>query len=154
MGLTVKRIMRGRVAIIIVAVVAVVVLRVYLAEGASSHSPTAPTWLQGLAARVARNDGDSSPTSAQWALTRERAAAPLVGLTPATAPNNDPVYVVVMTGHFVDYTVSVPPGASAPRGTCVAFTVDATSHEIRDYGLGPRLVDTSSVRQWHPLTLK
>lgn len=128
-------------------------LGVSLAQGAASHSASAATWLQSLAARVARDGGDTSPTSAQWALTTERSAAPLVGLSAATAPDNDPVYVVVMTGRFVASSASFPPGASAPSGTCIAFTVDATSHVIRDYGIGPRSVDTSSVRQWHPLTL-
>jgi hypothetical protein len=149
----VKWIMPWRVAIIMVAAAAALGLGVYLAQAASSHSPSAPTWLQGLAAQTALGNGDASPTSAQWALTTERAAAPLVGLTSATAPDNAPEYVVVMIGHFVDNNAFMPSGASAPRGTCVTFTVDPSSHVIRDFGIAPRPLDTSSVGQMRSLTL-
>ncbi len=148
-----KRIMRRRVLIITVAAAAALGLGVYLAQAASSHSPGAPTWLQSLAAQEAFNNGDASPTSAQWVLTTERAAAPLIGLTSATAPDNAPEYVVVMIGQFVDNNAFMPSGASAPRGTCIAFTVDPSSHVIRDFGIAPRPLDTSSVGQMRPLTL-
>jgi hypothetical protein len=139
--------------IIMVAAAAALGLGVYLAQAASSHSPSAPTWLQSLAARQASNHGDASPTSAQWVLTTERAAAPLIGLTSATAPDNAPEYVVVMIGHFVDKNAFMPSGASAPRGTCIAFTVDPASHVIRDFGIAPHPLDTSSVGQMQSLTL-
>jgi hypothetical protein len=150
----VKRIMRRRVLIIMVAAAAALGLGVYLAQAASSHSPSAPTWLQSLAAQEASNNGDASPTSAQWVLTTERAAAPLIGLTAATAPDNAPEYVVVMIGHFVDKNASMPSGALAPpRGTYIAFTVDPASHMIRDFGIAPHPLDTSSVGQMQSLTL-
>ena len=148
-----KRIMRRRISVIMVAAAAALGLGVYLAQAASSHSPSAPTWLQSLAAREAFNNGDASPTSAQWVLTTERAAAPLIGLTAATAPDNAPEYVVVMIGHFVDKNAFMPSGASPPKGTYIAFTVDPASHGIRDFGIAPHPLDTSSVGQMRPLTL-
>ena len=102
---------------------------------------------------MASNNEDTSPTSALWVLTTERAAAPLVGLTSATAPDNAPEYVVVMIGHFVDNNAFMPSGASAPRGTCLTFTVDPSSHVIRDFGIVPHPLDTSSVGHMHSLTL-
>ena len=63
--------MRRRISVIMVAAAAALGLGVYLAQAASSHSPSAPTWLRSLAAQVARDNGDASPTSAQWALTTE-----------------------------------------------------------------------------------
>jgi len=148
----VKRIMRRRISVIMVAAAAALGLGVYLAQAASSFSPSAPTWLQSLAAQMARDNGDASQTSAQWALTTERAAAPLVGLTSATAPDDAPEYVVVIIGQFVDYNAFMPSGASPPRGACVSFTVDPASHGIRDIGIAPRALDTSTVGEMHPLT--
>lgn len=148
-----KRIMRRRVLIIMVAAMAALGLGISLAQAASWHAPSAPIWLQTLAAREAVNNGDASPTSAQWVLTTERAAAPLIGLTAATAADNAPEYVVVMSGHFVGKNAFTPSGASAPRGTYIAFTVDPASHGIRDFGIAPRPLDTSSVGEMRPLTL-
>ena len=139
--------------IIEVAAAATLGLGVYLAQAAPSHSPSAPSWLQNLAAHVARDNGDASPTSAQWALTSERAAAPLVGLTAATAPDDAPEYVVVMIGQFVNNNAFMPTGASPPRGTCVSFTVDPSSHMIRDFGIAPHPLDTSTLGQMHSLKL-
>jgi hypothetical protein len=136
----------------IVALAATVTSVLVLTHAASPASRPAPAWLQSAAAQVARRNGDATPTSVVWALTTERAAAPLVGLTAATAPDDDAVYVVVMRGQFTDELASRPAGASAPTGTCIAFTVDATRHTIRDFGIGAP-VDTSSVGQLRPLTL-
>lgn len=114
--------------------------------------PVAPAWLGRLAAQVARVDGDATPGSARWTLTTERAAAPLVGLTAATAPDDARVYVVVLTGHFVAENVSFPAGASAPTGAWIVFTVDARDRTIRDFGIGGP-VGTSSVGPLKPLAL-
>ena len=148
-----KRITRRRVLIILVAVAAIMGLGVYLAQAAPSHSPSAPSWLQSLAAHVARDDGDASPTSALWVLTTERAAAPLVGLTSATAPDDAPEYVVVMIGQFVDDMTFSPSGSSPSRGPCITFTVDPSSHMIRDIGIAPHALDTSSLGRMHSFTL-
>jgi hypothetical protein len=149
----VKRIMRRRVLIVMVAAAAIMGLGVYLAHAAPSHSPSAPGWLQSLTARVARDKGDASPASALWVLTTERAAAPLVGLTSATAPDDAPEYVVVMIGQFVDYMTFAPSGSSPSRGTCITFTVDPSSHTIRDFGIAPHALDTSALGEMHSLTL-
>jgi len=149
----VKRITRRRFLIVMVAAVAALGLGAYLAQAAPSHSPSAPTWLQNLAAHATRDKGDASPTSAQWVLTTERAAAPLVGLTAATAPDDAPEYVVVMIGQFAEYMTFAPSGSSPSRGTCLTFTVDPSSHMIRDFGIALHPPDTSALGEMHSLAL-
>jgi hypothetical protein len=146
---------RRRMLLLFSMVVAAAALAggILLTRVAPAASSVAPPWLQSLAAQVARSNGDAAPTSVRWALTTERAAAPLVGLTAATAPDDGAVYIVVMRGRFTDYLASIPAGASLPTGTCIAFTADAARHTVRDFGIsGP--IDTSSVGQMQPLRLK
>jgi len=124
---------------------------------ASSSATPPPDWLRQVSANVASENGDSSPTSLQFALTTAQDAAPLVGLS-ATDPSvqSDPgrqEYVVVMTGQF-EAVNAFGPGAPPPKGTTVVITVDPVSHTILDFGITPAAVDTASVGGLTPFTLQ
>ncbi len=67
---------------------------------------------------------------------------------------NVPVYLVVLTGHFIARDVSGPgdpTGSKAPRGSVATFTVALGSHEVLDGGIQDRIPDLSSLGTPHPL---
>jgi hypothetical protein len=81
-----------------------------------------------------------------FALTTMADAAPSVGLQAASLLNpTQHVYLIVMTGHFVDAHAFIAPGQPAPSGTTITFTVDPKTQGIRDFGLSNASPDTSSV---------
>jgi hypothetical protein len=117
-----------------------------------SSSPP-PEWLVALAQKTAANTGDSSPDSAVWALTTYAEAGPSLGGT-AEDLGRDPgqqVYLVVMTGHFVN-THSFSP-ANIPDSECstLVFGVDPVTHYIDDFGLGNAAADGVTVEHMSPL---
>jgi len=84
---------------------------------------------------LVKHEGDIRPTWAKAVVTTHQQA--LRSCTPGdTVPGNPTVYLVVMKGHFVDYSAPRPPGAPPPRGTYVCFDVLARSFRISDYGIG------------------
>ena len=142
--------------IVLAAAAVVVLVGVALVPHGQSSSKAlepapspAPEWLVALAQRTAANTGDSSPDSAVWALTTYTKAGPSLGGT-AKDLGRDPdqqVYLVVMTGDFVN-THSFGP-ANVPDSKCstLVFGVDPVTHYIDDFGLGN--VDASSVTVEH-----
>jgi hypothetical protein len=93
----------------------------------------APTWLSAEAATMAADNGDATPSSAQWVLTDADTAAPAVGLE-SGAPGLE-VYLVVMRGDFLAYQAKVPAGASLPTGTVMTFMADVSSRKVTDWGV-------------------
>jgi hypothetical protein len=62
------------------------------------------------------------------------------------APSN-PVHVVTVKGHFVDYMASVPPGDPFPSGTEMAFTVeDSTGFVLSEHVGGKKLSTATTAR--------
>src|SRR5579862_1055690 len=56
------------------------------------------------------------------------------------------VYVVEVTGGtFTDNAASRPPGASAPSGSVLTFTLDAQSFSVTDFGLTDTAPDLSQI---------
>ena len=49
--------------------------------------------------------------------------------------SNEPVYVVQISGQFVDYLASVPPGQPFPRGNTIELIIDRSSLRITDDSL-------------------
>ncbi len=133
---------------------AVIALVVAVGFTPAAHSATVapPAWLTTLAEQVAGNSGDSSPTAAHYALTTEGDAAPAVGLVTSNLSDAGQArYLVVLTGNFTDVHARVPLGASDPKGTTIAFTVNPETHGIQDFGLSNG-VDTSTVSGMAPFS--
>lgn len=108
-----------------------------------SASSPAPEWLVALAQKTAANMGESSPESAVWALTTYAKAGPSLGGT-AKDLGRDPdqqVYLVVMTGHFVN-RASFSPNGGDQKGSTLVFGVDPVTHYVNDFGLGNVAADS------------
>jgi hypothetical protein len=92
--------------------------------------------LDAVARQTATASGDAKPTSMQAVATSES-----VAVTVATPGDSVPggagetVYLVVMKGDFTLGDAPVPPGASAPTGHYLTFTVATGSLRILDLGL-------------------
>jgi hypothetical protein len=98
-----------------------------------------PTWLVDRAYRMAYANGDLTPDSAAWVLSDADTIAPAVGLE-----HGDPAlreYLLVLEGDFTAFGAKVPPGADLPRGSVLAFAVDAATREVTDFGVGGGPVD-------------
>lgn len=92
--------------------------------------------LDALALRIATASGDAKPASVQAVETSEGAAVTVA--TPGDSipgSSSETVYLVVMKGDFTLGNVPVPPGASAPTGHYLTFTVATGSLGILDMGL-------------------
>ncbi len=116
-----------------------------------SSSP-APEWLAALAQKTAANMGESSPESAVYALTTYAKAGPSLGGT-AKDLGRDPaqqVYLIVMTGHFVN-TRSFSPNGDDQKGSTLVFGVDPVTHYINDLGLLNAAATTVTVEHMSPL---
>jgi len=86
--------------------------------------------LQRIARGLARQNGDPALHHGYIALTlREQAAAPDI------VNSNQPVYQIVLHGHFTCGACSVPPGAHAPSGTWVTSAIDRETLQGTDFGI-------------------
>jgi hypothetical protein len=94
--------------------------------------------LTAMAERIAKGNGDATPTQVTVVLTTHAKA--LTSATPGdTVPGTGKirVYLISMRGHFVANDVSVPPGAAAPKGRYLSVVVDARTFSGLDLGIGP-----------------
>ena len=99
-----------------------------------------------LAQKTAANMDESSPESAVYALTTYAKAGPSLGGT-AKDLGRDPdqqVYLIVMTGHFVN-THSFSPNGGDQKGSTLVFGVDPVTHYINDLGLTNAAATTVTV---------
>lgn len=95
-------------------------------------APTSTT-LSATAARVAQALGEPNPSSKRYVKTTRGAANGLDG----TKVNTDQtVYKIEMNGAFSVPGAKVPHGKKAPTGTIATVTVDATTGEVVDWGIG------------------
>jgi hypothetical protein len=93
--------------------------------------------------------GTAVPSTAWWAKSRHRVAVKVT--SGAVIASNQPVYVIVITGHFTDRTVSVPAGQSFPTGTVASFVIDAQSFRLLDAGVAGRSPKLSELGTIHNL---
>jgi hypothetical protein len=92
--------------------------------------------LDAVALQTATASGDATPTSVQAVATSEGAAVTVATPGDSTpASSSETVYLVVLKGNFTLGNVPVPPGASAPTGHYLTFTVATGSLAILDLGL-------------------
>lgn len=113
--------------------------------------PQAPAFLVALAAREAAGNCDSHPDSAVYLRTTRQTAEAMAG---DGVDSDQPVYLVQLRGHFVDY------GAHGiyrrrddfPRGTAVTFNVDARTHGILDFGIGGPAAGLPQLGEVHDFT--
>jgi hypothetical protein len=86
--------------------------------------------LEKNAADEARLNGDASVHSGYVILTtREQAAGPDI------VNGDQPVYELVLQGHFTCGTCSIPPGAKTPTGSVMTSSVDRQTLQGLDFGL-------------------
>jgi hypothetical protein len=92
-----------------------------------------------IALGAARSAGDPAPTLIQHS-EGTRVAANHVD-SGDIVPGSDWSYLIAERGRFVLNDVSVPAGASAPRGSVLTLIVSAHSHEVTDFGVSDRYPD-------------
>ena len=60
--------------------------------------------------------------------------------------SNEPVWVFVAHGDFVDNSLSIPHGGKPPRVPTIVLVVDRSTGEVLDWGADPRTeIDTSAM---------
>jgi hypothetical protein len=62
-----------------------------------------------------------------------------------TRPSISAVYFVVLQGEFEDTQAYLPPGAPAPMGMEIDFTIDPTTHRILDFGISDQIPDVAAL---------
>ncbi len=87
--------------------------------------------------------GDRHPDSARYVLTTELLADAGTQGGVVAHSCNQPVYLVVLTGHFVANDVPRPPGAASPHGTVATATYPVDGGEGGGFGLSSRSYDLS-----------
>ena len=125
-----------RTAAVVCAVVALSLAgaRVFAASQAPRHGSSAISRrIEAVACRIARGMGDRSRCQVVWVATRRQAANREAGGD--IVDTNQPVYLVAVRGRFVDRMASVPPGASAPRGTVLTLVLDRAHLQVLDLGV-------------------
>ena len=160
-----KNLMRSTVPVAFLVVLAAVAVAVLvglvlvphgqsLSKAHEPSSPSAPEWLVALAQKTATNMGDSSPASAVWALTTYGKSGQSLGGTAEDLGRHpdQQVYLVVMTGHFVN-KASFSPNGGDQKGSTLVFGVDPVTHSINDLGLSNVAATTMAVEHVSPLVL-
>jgi len=102
-----------------------------------------PSFVDEIATSVATSLGDPTPATAVSILTTSQAA--VSAASGGIVDSDQPVYLAVLTGSFVDNHAYVPPESDAPTGSVVTITVDAATQEILDLSVGDHQVDLSSL---------
>lgn len=113
------------------------------ADGAVQVAAAAPpAFVVAAAKREAAALGDPDPTSAQYVLTRHRAA--VKASSGATVTSNQPVYLIVLTGQFKTGPVGPSPGRPV-TGTFATEVLDARTGRDTDFGVGSQRVPIRSL---------
>jgi hypothetical protein len=108
---------------------------------AAPSTSRVPAFVTAAANRVAAINGDAHPSSAAWVKTTRQTAVSAESTD--TVDSNQPVYYVVLHGHFAATKGYLGPGAAVPTGTILTLTVDASTGEVLDNGLSNRTPDFS-----------
>jgi hypothetical protein len=101
--------------------------------------------LRTMALQASSANGVSSPKTIEAVASPDRQAAEKV-VSGDIVNDHVAVYVVEVTGGtFTDNTASTPPGAPAPSGSVLTFTVDAQSFRVTDFGLTNTAPDLTKI---------
>jgi hypothetical protein len=96
--------------------------------------------------RQAAAQGDSSPVSAQVALTTEAKALAMADTSVTIAgAGSIPVYLVIMRGHFTPSGIPVPPGFVPPTGPDLEMLFDARTMQLLAMGVGGPSLHTPTI---------
>ncbi|PSR34846.1 MAG: hypothetical protein C7B46_03855 [Sulfobacillus benefaciens] len=101
-------------------------------------STSVPAYVAQIAEAQAKQMGDAAPTSA---------------VCVAAVDSNPAVYFVVLQGEFKDTQAYLPPGAPAPTGTEIDFTIDPTTKTILDFGIADQPPDVAALGTLTTLSL-
>jgi len=118
--------------------------------GSSSHATSLPgltaaklARLKAIASDAAKANGDAHPSSVIVFASRRHEANIAAGAGTGVI-GSEPVYLVVIRGHFVCSGCSGPPGSSPPKGDVMTMVLDRNTLQGLDSGIGGP-VDTSKV---------
>lgn len=107
--------------------------------------------IEAMVRTTARADGDAHPSSATVFASRRHEANIAAGAGTGV-PGVQPVYLVVIHGHFVCKGCSGPAGHAPPRGHVITLVLTRKTLQGLDFGIGGP-VNTSKVGPGLPLTL-
>ncbi len=108
--------------------------------------------LKAMVMSAARANGDAHPSGATIYASRRHEANIAAG-SGSGVPGAQPVYLVVIRGHFVCGGCSSPGGtANPPSGDVITSVVDRKTLQDLDFGIGSQ-VDTSKLAPGLPLSL-
>jgi hypothetical protein len=97
----------------------------------------------GASARAAAAfNNDAAPTDARVYTSTLQKAAAAEG-DGARFTSDEPVYVLVIHGHFVGFAAHVRPGAALPRGSTMIVLYDASNLRLAGWSIGPTDPDSS-----------
>ncbi|HZS31417.1 MAG TPA: hypothetical protein VFA37_09185 [Gaiellaceae bacterium] len=126
------------------ALTAVLASAALLAAGCgSSHQATTLPGLtaakrariQAVARQTARADGDAHPSSITVFASGRHEANVAAGAGTGVI-GSQPVYLVVIRGHFVCSGCSGPAGSTPPTGDVITLVLDRTTLRNLDFGIG------------------
>jgi hypothetical protein len=120
------------------------------AAAAAAGAASPPPFAYASILTASQGMGTPMPSSAVWVASRQREA---VRVTDGDWVNtNQPVYVIEITGHFVDRDASSPCcHRTFPRGTVATFVLDRRTGEGLDFGLGHKRIDLRVLGRVHNL---
>lgn len=111
-------------------------------EGARATLPaSALAMLRAIAKNAAKSNGDWRPAVVTAVPTTHRQAVSCAagggtpGLADAGVPDDTPVYLVTMTGHFTGDEAGDPTGTATPAGRYLSLVVNARSFWVMGSGL-------------------
>jgi hypothetical protein len=107
--------------------------------------------LEAIAGGAAKANGDAHPSSVMVFTSRRHEANIAAGAGTGVF-GTEPVYLVVLRGHFICSDCSGPRGHAPPRGNVITLVLDRASLQNLDFGIGGR-VNTSKLRPGLPLQL-
>lgn len=101
-----------------------------------------PAFVVVAANRMAAALVDKAPTSAQYVLTRHKAA--MYASSGGTGTTNQPVYLIVLTGHLETGQVGPAPGTIV-AGRFASEVLDAKTGRDTDFSIGPKPIPIRSL---------
>jgi hypothetical protein len=117
----------------------------------ASDTPGAPTGvtltkMENTAWSMASLNGGGVPKTADVVLSNRQSSENTVG-GGDQVDSNQRIYVVQMSGRFVAYMASTPPGIKAPTGGALAFNFDPATEQVTDWGVTAKPYDLSALGQ-------
>jgi hypothetical protein len=127
-----RRRMRRIAPFAVVAATAVIAFFAGSLVGQGPTSASADTVLGQIAQTYATKMGDPTPTSTEYVSTTRQVAVQADGS--GTADTNEPVYLVVVKGSFIDKS-AFGDGGAPPEGSVLTLVVDVSDYQVVDVGV-------------------